>query len=656
MTTVTIIDDSHRNKQESLCRQEMILKDHQNIHGEIIHDGYDTSNPIEAGWETSSLTQHNNNQSKPAPGCRQILFKKMKLRMSCEPIDNKARAEIYVHEEPCIFCRMFASRAAEMLVQNNNNAKLSPSSSPSSSPSRRRGRDWRRTNGAIISGRSIAKSQPCSKLSETDAMVELIMAPYLLPSERTVLNEVPEICDRFNLKDHFCPKHGNKYKPDDEIWNVPPKRRVKKGGGKINYMMPGKLLEKIIRDGKDPIVFQSKLEFRRRPFPAHMSDDHSLNKPEISLAEDPDYGKYFRRMKKCIKCEKEADERQKAKKGLIKCGFCNKYHHFSEQKNCSKCHEVLNCNKCPGYEMNPQKCGQCQSEFCANCCKVVSCGSCGKSSCEGCIETAECNFVDCSHCEYSYCSQCDVTYSCEICGELLCYFCRDGGILDCKCGKTLCCTECEPQKQCDICGERKCLDCYNMKENMNCSVCDKSSCKKCADVYKCEVCNQSFCNSCRDKNVANDCKTCKNKVCCNHCGGNYMCTSCGKAHCLICVEMKERCQLCNGISCDSCGVVESCAHCGIYFCHACKPVTEKSCADCGGHWCQTCTKDNNFRKCERCGDDHCGLCRTTDTCDTCNIRFCSKCTTKCKSSGLVNCKVCMTKLDEFYNKIWVLGR
>jgi hypothetical protein len=248
MTTVVMIDASHPNKQESLYRKEMILKGHQNIHGEIIHDGDDNSNPIEAGWETS-LAQHNN-QSKPAPGCRQIIFKKTKLRMSCEPIDDNTRAQIYVHQEPCIFCRMFASRAAENLIQNKSN----------------------------------------------------------------------------NIKDHFCPKHGNRYKPDDEIWKVPPKRKKKgdksnKGGGKSNFLMLGKTLEKIIRDGKDPVVFRNKLDFRTRPFPAHISDDNSVNKLEIPLAEDPDYGKFFRRMKKCIKCEKEADERQKAKKGLVKCRF-----------------------------------------------------------------------------------------------------------------------------------------------------------------------------------------------------------------------------------------------------------------------------------------------------------------------------------------------
>jgi hypothetical protein len=66
MATVTMIDASHRNKQESLDRQEIVLKDHQDIHGEIIRGGNDHSNPIEADWETSSLLTQQQQQLKQA--------------------------------------------------------------------------------------------------------------------------------------------------------------------------------------------------------------------------------------------------------------------------------------------------------------------------------------------------------------------------------------------------------------------------------------------------------------------------------------------------------------------------------------------------------------------------------------------------------------
>lgn len=635
--------------KQSMYKKDMLLDGHEDINREKIDGDDSDSNSKDLGWEIS-LTQHNN-QIKPEPGCRQILYKKMKLRLSCEPVNSSIEAELYVHQTPCIFCRILAFRAEEnleYLIQRNNNNGVKQYSPY------RRGRRRRRENG-VRSGSDKGESQACTILSESNTMVKHIITPFLSPSERTVLFDIPEFCDIYHLKDHCCPKHGNTYKPDDQIFKVPPKYQKMKGDKNCNsdvegdYLMFGEILETIIREGKDPIVFQNKLDFRTQPFPPHMFDDDSINMPEISLAEDPDYGRYFRMMKKCIKCEKEAEARLKAKKGLIRCGFCTKYHLLSDEKNCSECHGVLSCKKCS--KNAPHKCGQCQLEFCQNCRKVKSCGSCEKSSCEGCIETAEFDFVECSICKQSMCSDCNITYSCEICGEVFCYYCRDGGLLD----NTMCCTKCKPQKSCDFCGERKCLDCYDMEDNMNCSICGGSSCKTCNGLYKCEGCEQSFCHYCREQNPKSNCKNCKKKVSCSHCGGQYSCGSCGKAQCRMCSKSKERCKFCHRFSCDSCGVVESCTQCGVYFCPNCKPADDRSCADCGGHLCPVCRDNINltdFQKCQGCGDDHCGLCRTTDRCDTCKGLFCSKCTTKCKISGLVNCKVCMTKLDEFYHQFW----
>jgi len=448
-------------------------------------------------WKSPSVQQPSN-QNKPHPGCRQIIFRKMQLRLSCSPVDE---TEAFVHQEPCIFCRMLSSRDASRFERNIKSSSFS-------SPSKWRGRGRRRTKEEIT-GNFRRNRFPYSMLVENGVMVDQIITPYLEASERKLLFHLPEFCETFQLKDHFCAKHGNRFKFDDQIFKKPP-RRKNKNGKDIEYVMLGKLLEKMLKDGKDPLVFCEKLNARTRPFPAHEYENKRINKPETPLAEDPKYGKYFRRMKKCIKCEKEADARVQAKKGMRQCQTCNRFHHFTDERHCGDCHQFLGCDKCP--DKNKTNCGYCHSEFCSNCREVFSCGSCGTSSCNVCLKGARIKFETCSHCNHAYCSDCENTFYCKLCDKRHCYYCVDGGRLDCKCGKIQCCAKCIPQKQCDICWKRKCLECYDMNGKMGCSMCGGSSCKKCDGVYKCEICDLNFCYACKPQhredtpnNVCNEC-------------------------------------------------------------------------------------------------------------------------------------------------------
>mmetsp|Transcript_12544 Transcript_12544/g.31596 ORF Transcript_12544/g.31596 Transcript_12544/m.31596 type:complete len:485 (+) Transcript_12544:132-1586(+) len=469
-------------------------------------DSFDVET-ISKDWK--SLKQRTG-QGNPHPGCRQIIFRKMQLRLSCSPVDEKD-AEDFVHEEPCIFCRMLESRDSKVLQHRNNNT------STISSPSRRIIRGRRRNNGQM-SGNDKSYRYPYSMLADSGLIVDQIITPYLKAPERRLLFKVPEFCEAFQLKDYFCAKHGDRYKSDDQIFRHPPKRK-NRHGETIEYVTFGNLLEKMLKDGKDPLVFCDKLDARTRPFPAHKCEDTSINLPEVPLAEDPKYGKYFRRMKKCMKCEKEADARQQAKKGMRKCGTCSRFHHFLKERHCSNCQEFLGCDKCPckGKNKTPDKCGQCEAEFCSKCREVFSCGSCGASSCDVCLQKADFHFETCSRCNYSYCNNCNYTYYCQLCEHQHCYYCVDGGTLDCQCGKIECCAKCKPQKRCDICWERKCLDCYDMKGKMGCSMCGGSSCKKCDGVYMCEICEQAFCYTCRSQHQ-ND----RPNHICNKCGPMFV--------------------------------------------------------------------------------------------------------------------------------------
>mmetsp|Transcript_27393 Transcript_27393/g.74883 ORF Transcript_27393/g.74883 Transcript_27393/m.74883 type:complete len:671 (-) Transcript_27393:2568-4580(-) len=620
-------------------------------------------------------TSNNRNGSKPIPGCRQILFNLMKRRLSSEPVvggnedsgsnneDNNGQVDsLFVHQEPCIFCRILAARAASETfggilhgsnkIQNYN------------------------ANGNILlptlgqaagqnSGINETKIQTTlSLLSTNDTMIRKILIPFLLPSERTVLFNVPEFCDTFCLENYFCPKHGHEYVPDDQIVNSAAfrkkkgKKSNKNGKKKKEYMMFADILEQIVRDGKDPTVFRNKLAFRIEAFPAQMAENESINLAEKSFSKDPDYGRYFRRMKKCIACEKLAECRDRAKQGMVKCRFCNSYYDCKEDRKCGKknCERVLPCPACRGREGKKRafQCGKCSVEFCTDMHNIHSCARCVKSVCEGCQETMKLKFHQCSLCRNIYCSECDLTFFCKMCNKSFCRLCRGGGTLKGEGGNIVCCNECVPQQICYICRKRKSFEHYEEESKMWCSICGICSCIECAKMFSCHVCEETFCLGC-DKPSAQNCKKCRDVVCCLGCGGTNTCGSCGEKSCRTCSKYNQSCSLCDQFVCEKCGVMHSCIRCGVAVCAECIPEATKSCADCDVCVCDWCSElEFKFavKECQRCGDCYCVNCRGTDQCDTCLQHVCSNCTETCEISHLSNCKTCLRKLEDFYGQFF----
>jgi len=109
-------------------------------------------------------------------------------------------------------------------------------------------------------------------------------------------------------------------------------------------------------------------------------------------------------MKKCEDCECEAIDRQKAKQGLMTCGFCFYDYHFREGESCmwntlsyfdskinrpnfiaflcfdivgtqcSTCREHLGCEDCPFYDDDAFDCDRCSRTLCMDCSDFQNCG------------------------------------------------------------------------------------------------------------------------------------------------------------------------------------------------------------------------------------------------------------------------------------------
>ena len=670
-TTIPIVGEFDRHCEEDIGDREDAFRGIR-VQEDRCAATKSKSNDWDDTKETESRVRNEMNRSKPLPGCRQIQFKLMKRKLSQQAVDDDDVDNLYVHQEPCIFCRILESRTRSERLDDylsykidqknsychttNFDIKLSQRRRP------RRGRELLYREERAKSGEN--QTQVVLRLSKTDVMVRNIMIPFLSPPERTVLFDIPEWRNIFRLENHFCPKHGNEYKPDDKIFRSAAESAKKKSNGsrktKKRYFDYKDILEEIIHDGRDPIVFRNKLAYRTQPFPPHMVGNKSVNQPEVSLFEDPDYGSYFCKMKKCMACEKEADVRQMGKQGLGKCTFCSRFCDFRKQRRCAKdhCDRILPCSNCPETVANKSsyQCNHCLAEFCTDCHETYSCTMCETSICDGCHETSGLDFHKCSLCENTMCSKCDATYSCEHCGKCFCYHCRDGGAMNCGCGNAVFCNECVPQQLCNICGERKCLECCGTENNLVCSVCGGSSCKDCAEVYHCEVCDQSFCYGCRDQRPSSpntSCKKCKNVVCCSHCVRAAPCSNCRKLSCLVCSRQKQRCAACGRFSCNDCGGTTACPSCNLYHCSDCSLEREASCADCGGRLCTPCdlySSAPSLGTCKGCGDRYCFDCRFDARCETCSGVFCSKCIVVCEKSSLRNCRGCLVKLEEIYGK------
>eukprot|EP00536_Pseudo-nitzschia_multiseries_P005066 jgi/Psemu1/64916/estExt_Genemark1.C_910072 len=276
------------------------VKSNLNHRGETEMEAYNTSNK--------------KNGSKPKPGCRQFLFNLMRRRLSCELVgdndnDNSGNGNNsnnnqvdswFVHQDPCVFCRTLVARPTpsetcdDIILHQNGNSYSDSYNTRGKRKLSSLGRAVERTNG---NNETETNSHTAlSLLSANDTMVRHILTPFLSTSERTVLFDIEEFRCNFQLENYFCPKHGHKYECDNQILKAA-ESKINKGGGrnktgkkKREYVLFADILQEIVRDGKDPIVFRNKLAFRTQVFPPHLAKNKSVNLPEISLSTDPDYG------------------------------------------------------------------------------------------------------------------------------------------------------------------------------------------------------------------------------------------------------------------------------------------------------------------------------------------------------------------------------
>eukprot|EP00797_Seminavis_robusta_P020194 Sro307_g113400.1 n/a (415) ;mRNA; r:58822-60066 len=350
--------------------------------------------------------------------------------------------------------------------------------------------------------------------------------------------EVAELCERFDIKDHYCTLHGTKLE---------------------SQVAHRRFLKKLVRNEDNDQGDNENLEENE----ANMDVDDKGGKEEKTAKKD-ETNEVKIECVDCVEAEFYRDrcnvcDRFEPVDGLIQCGNCS-------YQECGpflwSCHGSMGfCRSClqhvcarPGCKQW-EYCDCCFEPLCEGCEDFMFCEGCARQRCTDCFYE---NGMCCDKCSAELCDDCEYQRPCEVCGQELCSRCTR--TFYCEVGKHGVCEDCSELVECDACDEEHgCLECC-YQGCFRCGACHGVYCREeCKDYISCEICCEEFCTSC-DKGWF--CHACQEYHCSAHAELSRF-QGCGKGS----QDKKFQCAECQTMSC--CSKVYSCSECAKEICAGC---------------------------------------------------------------------------------------